>query len=183
MINILIPVLTHSIFCVLNFMLPASRPNFAEVFRKTQNVVQAWFRVCRWRINWEMKNEMERRGWKDVWSNWSYWSGMCLKWLSKAKKLTQNKHWFRFEPRPMENGVIFTWLQLHFIDPFTAVSVTVSLLHFLHSLIFPLFSVSFLIVKCFLRHLFHSPSFEFVLFLLLRYLVLLFHLYCFFLFS
>jgi len=29
-----------------------------------------------------MKNEMERRGWKDVWSNWSYWSGMCLKWLS-----------------------------------------------------------------------------------------------------
>ena len=68
----------------------------------------------------------------------------------------------------------------HFIDPFATVSVTASLLYFLHSIIFPLFSVSFLIVKCFLRHLLHSPSFEWVLFLLRRYLVLLFHLYCFF---
>lgn len=61
--------------------------------------------------------------------------------------------------------------------------MTVSLLYFLHSIVFPLFSVSFLIVKCFfLRHFFHSPSFEFVIFLLLRCLILLFLCIAFFFF-
>jgi hypothetical protein len=123
---------------------------------------------------------MERRGWKVVWSNLIYLSGMCLKWLSKAKELTQNKHWLEvwtgtYGKRSYIH--LTTTYDGQFIDPFTAVSITVSILYFLHSITFSLFSVSFLFVKCFLRHLFHSPSFGFVLFLLFHYLVLLFRLY------
>jgi hypothetical protein len=186
MMNVIIKVLIHSIFCVLNFMLQTSRPSFTEVFRNTWHLKQAWFKIWLWGINLLIKDEMERRGWKDVWSNLIYLSGMCLKWLRKAKKLTQNKHWLEvwtgtYGKRSYIH--LITTYDGHFIDPFTAVSITVSILYFLHSITFPLFSVSFLIVKFFLRHLFYSPSFEFVLFLLLHYLVLLFRLYCIFLFS
>jgi len=49
MINIILLVLIHSTFC--NFMLLASSPNFTEVFRNTQYVVQVWFREWRRRVN------------------------------------------------------------------------------------------------------------------------------------
>jgi hypothetical protein len=38
-IVILRPVLFHSLLCVVNFMLPACRPNFAEVGRTTKTGV------------------------------------------------------------------------------------------------------------------------------------------------
>jgi hypothetical protein len=42
MIHVIVRVLIHSSFCVLNFMLPACRPNLAEVARPTLGLEQSY---------------------------------------------------------------------------------------------------------------------------------------------